>query len=191
MPRALIDITSKKFGRLTVLKSVKSEKAAAKGRVQYDWLCRCECGAEKVIAVGNLRSGATSSCGCIRATTREQQLRRMRDWRANRKVNSPHKQMLASAKWRAKLCGVAFTITESDFEIPDTCPMLGIPLAISFGKAADNSPSLDRTIPSLGYVPGNVVVISHRANMFKRDATLAEARALVAYLERHQPTAPT
>lgn len=48
----------------------------------------------------------------------------------------------------------------------------------------NNSPSLDRMIPALGYVASNVRVISYRANAIKRDATLDELRALVAYVER-------
>jgi hypothetical protein len=45
------------------------------------------------------------------------------------------------------------------------------------------SPSLDRIDPSQGYIKGNVVVISHKANRLKNDAGLAELRALVAWLE--------
>jgi hypothetical protein len=36
----------------------------------------------------------------------------------------------------------------------------------------------------LGYIKGNVRVISYRANAIKRDASLDEMRLLVAYLER-------
>ena len=49
----------------------------------------------------------------------------------------------------------------------------------------ENSPSVDRVVPSLGYVKGNVHVISHRANSMKSDATIENVRALLAYMERH------
>lgn len=55
---ALIDLTGCRFGRLEVL-----ERAAAEGRPTR-WLCRCACGTTKVIRGGDLRSGATRSCGC-------------------------------------------------------------------------------------------------------------------------------
>ena len=53
----------------------------------------------------------------------------------------------------------SITITINDLVFPERCPVLNIPL-LSTGKRTDNSPSLDRIIPSLGYVPGNVKVIS-------------------------------
>lgn len=88
-----------------------------------------------------------------------------------------------AAKKRAKDARIPFSITRADVVVPDACPALGIPLERGGGyEARDNSPTIDRIIPSLGYVPGNVAVISFRANRIKSDATLAELRALVAFL---------
>ena len=50
----------------------------------------------------------------------------------------------------------------------------------------ENFPSLDRIDNSKGYVPGNIAVISMRANMIKNNATLAELKAIVAYIEASQ-----
>ncbi|WP_145960516.1 hypothetical protein [Novosphingobium meiothermophilum] len=44
-----------------------------------------------------------------------------------------------------------------------------------------NSPSLDRIEPELGYVPGNTIVISNRANRLKSDATIDELRAIASF----------
>lgn len=46
------------------------------------------------------------------------------------------------------------------------------------------SPSLDKIIPSLGYVPGNVRIISARANLLKNDATVDELRAILKDAEQ-------
>lgn len=54
------DLTGKRFGRLTVLK-----KAPSKNKKSY-WLCRCECGNEKIVEDSHLKSGHTKSCGCYR-----------------------------------------------------------------------------------------------------------------------------
>lgn len=89
------------------------------------------------------------------------------------------------AKARAKEKGILFEITPEDIVVPDKCPILGIELFISekgVGRT-DNSPSLDRIIPSLGYVKGNIAVISQRANRIKNDATLEEITKLKAWLE--------
>lgn len=83
---------------------------------------------------------------------------------------------------RAKKKGVPFNLTIHDFEIPDTCPVLNIPMFIGDGKVGPNSPSLDRIDPSLGYTKDNVAVISHRANTIKNDANLEELQKVTAWL---------
>jgi hypothetical protein len=92
-------------------------------------------------------------------------------------------KLLHAAKARAKRDGFPCTIEESDITIPDVCPVLGIPLKRGVGASTEASPTLDKLIPALGYVRGNVRVISFRANRLKNDATLDELKALVRYLE--------
>lgn len=65
--------------------------------------------------------------------------------------------------------------------IPSHCPILGIPLFKGKSGGEANSPSLDRIEPELGYVPGNIVVISNRANRLKSDATIDELRAIASF----------
>lgn len=94
--------------------------------------------------------------------------------------------MVYEARRRAKRRGQPCTITTADFDIPEHCPVLGTKLQHKYGTPgpAHDSPSLDCIIPSLGYTPGNVVVLSHRANSMKSDANLEELRRLVRFLER-------
>lgn len=82
------------------------------------------------------------------------------------------RRMWESAKYRATRKGIAFTITRDDFEIPEFCPILGIKLASNPNGhgPSTSSATLDRIDPALGYVPGNVQVISYRANSMKYDA---------------------
>ena len=87
------------------------------------------------------------------------------------------------AKARAAEKGIPFEITPADLTVPAICPVLGIEM--TFGGDRETSPTIDRVIPALGYVPGNVRVISYRANRIKTDATLAELLALVAYIQNH------
>jgi hypothetical protein len=90
--------------------------------------------------------------------------------------------MLVAARHRAKRAGVPFDLTVDDITIPARCPILGLRLSKSqTGRVQPTSPSLDRIVPERGYVRGNVVVVSSRANTLKRDATPAELRALAVY----------
>lgn len=98
----------------------------------------------------------------------------------------PVRQVLWSARARAKKRGIPFALIESDIVIPTHCPVLGIPMQRSTGCKTDNSPTLDRIIPHLGYVPGNIAVISERANRIKNNATKEEIALLYRWLLKHE-----
>jgi len=85
-------------------------------------------------------------------------------------------RMLSGAKRRAKTKGFTFNLTLDDIpEIPEYCVVLGIKIEPNPDKVVwNNSPSLDRIDSSLGYVKGNVRIISHRANSLKSNATVEE-----------------
>lgn len=93
--------------------------------------------------------------------------------------------MVRAAKARSTAAGVPFSLTADDLTIPQLCPVLGIPLLVGQSQATDNSPSLDRVLPLLGYVPGNVLVISNRANRIKNNATIPELRLVADFFEKH------
>lgn len=64
----LIDLTGKKFGRLTALTYIRTTKKSGKSVIK--WICKCDCGSGKlteVIANSLLKTGGTKSCGCIRS----------------------------------------------------------------------------------------------------------------------------
>lgn len=54
-----IDLSRQRFGKLVVLRPYGKNKW---GNVTF--LCKCDCGNERIIAGGNLRGGGTRSCGC-------------------------------------------------------------------------------------------------------------------------------
>ena len=60
MPKKVIDIMGIKYGRLTVIKRVENKNN------KIMWLCKCDCGNEKVVAGICLKNGKTKSCGCYR-----------------------------------------------------------------------------------------------------------------------------
>lgn len=142
------------------------------------------------------KDGYKSMCAaCARAKARKWRAERAKDpeWRkkfndsntaARRKGGKVH-QLFYAAMERARKKGIEFTITKDDVVIPEVCPILGIPIVAGTGRvsddpanklvgATDNSPSLDRIHNHLGYVSGNVIVISWKANYLKNIATLEE-----------------
>lgn len=64
--RFKIDLTGLRVGRLTVLRFANLQDTAK------HWLCRCDCGNEKLILGSNLRAGTTLSCGCRQGIKYEQ-----------------------------------------------------------------------------------------------------------------------
>lgn len=53
------DLTGKKFGRLTVVKYLRTTNT------KPIWLCKCDCGKEIEVAAESLYTGNTKSCGCL------------------------------------------------------------------------------------------------------------------------------
>lgn len=89
------------------------------------------------------------------------------------KANSAEYKMCARAKNRAASGGYPFDLTPVDIEMPTHCPVLGVELKVHVGRpgAFSTSPSLDKIVPELGYVKGNVQVMSQLANQMKGAAT--------------------
>lgn len=104
--------------------------------------------------------------------------------RRHSNIESYKKAMLSSARSRAKSKNLDFNIDVSDIELPEVCPLLGIPLSINASNK-EFSYSLDRIDSSKGYVKGNVWVISDRANRLKNNATLEELDMLVTNLKKY------
>jgi hypothetical protein len=90
--------------------------------------------------------------------------------------------MLDRVKYRAKSENLPFNLTKEDISIPEICPVLGIRLVRAEGRLTQNSPSLDRIIPALGYVKGNVWVISMKANTMKNSATIEELQQFARWV---------
>ena len=57
-----IDLTGKKFGRLTAVKKVGRNKQG-----NAIWECACDCGGTCTVRSIDLRNGNTNSCGCYRS----------------------------------------------------------------------------------------------------------------------------
>jgi len=110
---------------------------------------------------------------------------------------NPRSKLLYAAKAHANYKGIECTITVDDIVIPTHCPVLGIPLKAKVGEGRKNrheigdSPTIDRVDNSKGYIPGNICVISGRANHLKSNATVDEVAAILRYMQNHLATTVT
>lgn len=84
-----------------------------------------------------------------------------------------------NCKHRALRKGHEFTIQLCDIVIPEVCPILDIPLD---RRDLDHSPSVDRVDNTQGYTPGNIRVISNKANTLKGDLTPELCMKLFKYM---------
>jgi hypothetical protein len=103
---------------------------------------------------------------------------------------NPEKSLLQNAKRRARRKGIPFDLVYTDIQpLPTYCPVLGLKLAYGPGRGRDlyknpNAASLDRIYNDRGYVKGNVIVVSLRANLLKGQATVRELRRIADFYER-------
>lgn len=99
-----------------------------------------------------------------------------KDW----KVDAA-KLLYKNIKSRCKRTGREFSIDLEDISIPEKCPVFGFDLKREDKKTWMCAPSVDRIDSSKGYIKGNVTVVSRRANILKRDATVEELELLLNY----------
>jgi hypothetical protein len=116
------------------------------------------------------------------AANRERKSENDRAWNAA----NPIKVAMQSAKQRAKRFGVSFdpAIEQELGEYPDRCPVCHVEMVshIGEGRMQSDSPSVDRILPELGYVPGNVQWLCLGCNRIKQDDTMEDLRARRAQL---------
>ena len=99
------------------------------------------------------------------------------------------KDVMQHSKARARKQGVPWDLTVEYLEslVVSHCPVTKEPLdwerrQVVDGHPTKNSPSLDKIIPALGYVPGNCAFLSHRGNAIKSNGTMEEHARVVKYM---------
>jgi len=102
------------------------------------------------------------------------------------------KTYLKNAKSRSVRDNVPFELTYEYllFIATDECPVFHTPFewgvsGLGKGHTKDNCPTLDKILPELGYVEGNVAFISHRANRLKDNGTMQEHYDIADWIWSH------
>jgi len=102
--------------------------------------------------------------------------------------NKQIRKNFTDAKVRSKKHNLPFNLTidylNSIYPQNNKCLLLDVKMEHGFKKLNDFSPTLDRIRPEKGYVEGNVIIISHKANRVKNNLTLKEMSLLLKNWER-------
>lgn len=155
------NLTNQRFGRLTALSYVKRE-----GRTLAFWLCRCDCGKEKIVGGLVLRNGRTKSCGCLQKDT-VSKLSSLPPGQAS------FNKLYGKYKRRAIKGGRAFDLSEDDFRkiTKELCTYCGSPpMHEAYNKNMNESyiyNGIDRIDNKLGYVKDNYVSCCGTCNFLK------------------------
>ena len=104
--------------------------------------------------------------------------------RAEKYKRNPRKYLWDTAKVRAKKNGTPFTITVDDIPNTKICPITYRYMNVLENDSEDGM-SLDRIDNTKGYVPGNVWIISRKANRLKSDGDIKMFKRILEYMEGH------
>ena len=146
------------------------------------------------VSVRLVKGGACRECNLIKASENREQNREQYNKYCREKKKEHystekrresykkniHQEMFYSAKTRANNKKISFTISKEDVIIPDKCPVFGITLD---SRDRLHAPTLDRIINDLGYVKGNIKVISAKANRLKNNGTIEEFEKILKYMK--------
>ena len=149
-----IDLTGQRFGKLAVVKRVKSSHDG-----KTKWECVCDCGVVKSFLGKNMRNGSTSSCGCYNSERLRLQFRK-------KPYESLYNTLLRASKNRHT---VELTYEEFlEFTKIEKCHYCGSEVQWSeYNKSFGSRYNLDRKDNNVGYVKENLVVCCLRCNYGK------------------------
>lgn len=102
------------------------------------------------------------------------------------------KVYLKNARTRSLQNNVPFNLILQDLIdiATDECPIFNTPFVwggakMGKGKTRQDTPTLDRIMPELGYVKGNVAFLSYRANRIKDNGTMQEHYNIADWIWNH------
>ena len=120
----------------------------------------------------------------------EKQLEYGRKYQAKRRedFNYRLKMLINASKQRAVQTNIEHTLTLEElisiYPKDGNCPVFGTKLEFGNAGFRDNSPSIDKIDPKLGYTIDNVQILSWRANRLKVDASIEELELLLAFMKQ-------
>jgi hypothetical protein len=185
------DLLGQKFGRLMVVgaaEPVGKRKRAA-------WLCRCECGVEKVIRAENLKDGSTKSCGCLNDEKRSERAATM----YGACIKYHPSETSARAVWRRRYSDGRLSFEDFMRISQMNCDYCGsTPNNIANAATSDKKSSqyardngdfkyngLDRVDSTKPHTLENVVPCCFPCNIAKHDMSLEDFRSWIIRVVKH------
>ncbi len=172
MPQQLIDITGEKIGSWTVLQRGSNDQF---GKVR--WLCRCDCGNERLVLSSNLRHNGSNKC------------KTCAQWQGCGEISSKYwSQLQRHAKARGYQFDIDIQETWSKFlSQARKCALTGrlIHFARRYGLDGQTA-SLDRIDPFQGYTRNNIQWVHKDINQLKGNLNEQEFISLCNLVTSHQ-----
>lgn len=165
--KTCVDISGKKFGRLTAIKNIGHDKYR-----KFTWLFKCDCGNLKEISTYLVIRGDIKSCGCLqKEMIINQRGKNNHNYKGYEEMSGAY--FSGMVKRSAKKRNLLFEITpkyvwELFLKQNEKCNISG--RIIQMGNAVDKeqTASLDRIDSSKGYVIGNVQWLHKDVNFAKQ-----------------------
>ena len=189
---------NKRFGKLTVLKfaEYRYDSTLSSGKIKRAayYLCKCDCGVEKILKGKYLKNKDTKSCGCLII---ENVVNRNIE---NKKEDACLRSVYSRYKGRSKYKSIDFKISISEFKIITlkNCYYCGVPplqLASNGRKPRKGFTGnkneyyyngIDRIDSSLGYTENNIRPCCEICNKAKRDLSDIDFKKWIDRLVKFQ-----
>lgn len=151
------------------------------------WKCKLEQPIEAFARNRTKSSGRAAECKtCVKAYNKAHVAARAEyytGYRSAKRKQNVAWYLFLECRTRAKRNSLEFNLEPQDIQVPTHCPVFGFELRPSKGKTGrDQSASVDRINSSLGYVKGNVRVISYLANRMKSNATAGQLKQFAHWI---------
>lgn len=170
MPK-VINLTSKRFGKLTVLK----QSTVCGNRGQIKWECICDCGNKHIVTGESLRYGKSKSCGCYKENYKPKNMIRNRELAI---LKFQYSHLIRRHKKRFNTKPISFEIYQK--LVKDSCRYCGVQFSSeledrrcwtkSKGLISDTRVKVngvDRINSEKGYVLDNCVTCCKHCNTAK------------------------
>lgn len=162
----VIEMVGQKVGRLKIIK-----RAGSNPQGKARWLCKCDCGKEKIVSGDKLRRGDTKSCSCL-------QRENFRNHRILEYGLASMRALISNYKGWARKRNLKWDLTEEQFKelTQKDCHYCGAKPSNLVKNVCYNGDyiynGLDRMDNNKGYTIDNVISCCRFCNYAKNKHTL-------------------